>query len=300
MKRIFSIFAAALIIFSAASCKKEDKKSDPQEPKFTLTLNLDDVSWNRVKFSITPSDNEVEYSYCIFLEADVEKYANAKACVEDLLSQIVANGGGSYEDYKNAKYVYTGPLTKKYSETNLTAEKRYFFIAFQIDHNLNVVGDVVEKKFETLREGFVDLGLPSGKVWRNSNEPNGNQGLSYYYWTYTDAYNYFGSMLPTKENWEELANREICTWNYDMDQRGINVVGPNGNSIFLPLDGGCNTYNTSIIDQGYNGWYWTSKNNNATTAWDVEFGFSGQIEFRETNKTNALSVRLVDYNPNKK
>ena len=78
---------------------------------------------------------------------------------------------------------------------------------------------------------WVDLGLPSGTLWKNSNE-NG-------FYSYDDAIAKFGSRLPTKEQLDELIDK--CKWTWKSSKKGYIVVGPNGNSIFLPAAGyrGC-------------------------------------------------------------
>ena len=74
-------------------------------------------------------------------------------------------------------------------------------------------------------EGYVDLGLPSGTLWKNANE-GGDDAL----YNYDEAVRKFGNKLPTKQQLEELKNK--CTWTWTGN--GCRVTGPNGNSIFLP------------------------------------------------------------------
>ena len=69
---------------------------------------------------------------------------------------------------------------------------------------------------------FVDLGLPSGTLWKNVNEDTR--------YTYDDAVSKFGKKMPTKQQFEELINK--CTWTWTGN--ACRVTGPNGNSIFLP------------------------------------------------------------------
>ena len=68
---------------------------------------------------------------------------------------------------------------------------------------------------------YVDLGLPSGTLWKSSNE----QGL----YTYDEAIAKFGNKLPTKEQFEEL--KKYCTWTGE--NNGIRVRGQNGRFIYL-------------------------------------------------------------------
>ena len=74
---------------------------------------------------------------------------------------------------------------------------------------------------------YADLGLPSGTLWKKSNEP---AMLSS-----PDAIKAFGRALPTVQQFNEL--RDCCRWSWDSTRHGYSVTGPNGTSIFLPATG---------------------------------------------------------------
>ena len=92
------------------------------------------------------------------------------------------------------------------------------------DQNVNVV--VIGGGSSSSSGDYVDLGLPSGTLWKRQNE----SGL----YTYEQAINRFGSKLPERHHYVELKNE--CTWIW-IDDYGYKVVGPNGNSITLPAAG---------------------------------------------------------------
>lgn len=76
-----------------------------------------------------------------------------------------------------------------------------------------------------------------------------------------------GWRMPSKEETEELI--EKCTWYWIMQKgiRGYRVVGPNGNSIFLPATG-YRSFRDNYND-GIMGYIWTSsydKNNNISAS----------------------------------
>ncbi len=73
--------------------------------------------------------------------------------------------------------------------------------------------------------GYVDLGLPSGTLWRNNNEPG--------YTTHEYAISRYEDKLPTIEQFNELL--EECQWIWT--ENGYLITGPNGNSIFLHASG---------------------------------------------------------------
>lgn len=71
---------------------------------------------------------------------------------------------------------------------------------------------------------FVDLGLPSGTLWKQANET-----IEY---SYADAIRYFDGFLPTSGQFRELIDN--CQWKWT--GRGYKVIGKSGKSIFLSAE----------------------------------------------------------------
>lgn len=113
-----------------------------------------------------------------------------------------------------------------------------------VDENLICAGTQIRlaKMKDTV---WVDLGLPSGMLWRSHNERG--------YYTHEQACEKYGSMLPDKSDFEEL--QEYCTWTWT--GCGYKVVGPNGASIVLPAAGGTQDCDMtgSIAMMGVSGTY---------------------------------------------
>ena len=128
----------------------------------------------------------------------------------------------------------------------------------------------------------VDLGLPSGTLWYAKNE-----GGDYARYTYDEAVSKYGNKLPTKEQLEELENQ--CTWTWTGS--GYKVVGPNGNSIYLPAAGSRNCVDY-VGDVGYGGYYWSSRPNGSDYAYRLYLS-SYHVFTSDSNRCYGLSVRLV-------
>ena len=62
--------------------------------------------------------------------------------------------------------------------------------------------------------------------------------------------------MPTRAEQDELRNNCTWTWTTQNGVKGYKVVGPNGNSIFLPA-AGC-VYGGTLDDAGSCGFYWSS------------------------------------------
>lgn len=95
-------------------------------------------------------------------------------------------------------------------------------------------------------DGYVDLGLTSGTLWKENNEGTG-------YYTRDEAIKLFGNQIPTEEQWLELKTE--CQWNWN-SEIGYKVTGSNGNFIILPYTG-CR-YHGGSVQKIHDGYYWTS------------------------------------------
>ena len=137
---------------------------------------------------------------------------------------------------------------------------------------------------------YVDLGLPSGTLWKDKNEEGG-------LYTFEQALARFGNNLPNRDQLEEL--RDSCTWTWN--GKGYNVVGPNGNSIFLPANGfrdcgwewhgtGLDPYSISVVS----GSYWSSIRSGADAAYSLCFN-ANKVFMSDYGilLCSELSVRLV-------
>ena len=98
--------------------------------------------------------------------------------------------------------------------------------------------------------------------------------------------------MPTHDELTEL--RENCTWTWTTQNGvdGYKVVGPNGNSIFLPAAGYMNE--SSLYDAGSNGNYRSSSLNtdNPNNAYNVNFN-SDYVGWSNINRYYGPSVRPV-------
>lgn len=99
---------------------------------------------------------------------------------------------------------------------------------------------------------YVDLGLPSGTLWKQENESGG-------FFSYGEAIRNFGDKLPTKAQCEEL--KKYCTWNWGWTSKygeGYTVTGSNGNQIFIPALGNRPAEANVVYNEGRGGWIWSS------------------------------------------
>lgn len=159
--------------------------------------------------------------------------------------------------------------------------------------------EVQAKETSTIR-GYVDLGLPSGTLWKATNE----SGI----YKYDDAIGSFGNNLPSNEQWQELI--DYCTWTAPEPHK-YKISGPNGKFIFLsdiaPRDCDNNKTEYYVSGEGYMCFldcrYWSSTQINSNKAYHfiISHLFTSGRESYHKNLTEEsscyrMAVRLV-HNP---
>lgn len=152
-------------------------------------------------------------------------------------------------------------------------------------------GDGETQGQETQEHEYVDLGLPSGIKWatRNLGADKPEDYGHYFAWGETEPKNEYTEensltydvvmtdisgnaqydaatanwgdkwRMPTKDAIDELI--EECDWIREgvNGVNGYKVVGPNGNSIFLPFSGQIDDeYGDHLLSAGSHGFYWSS------------------------------------------
>lgn len=153
----------------------------------------------------------------------------------------------------------------------------------RIEQEQKILQERLGDRVVYLNQGYVDLGLPSNTLWKNSDE-----GGWVAHYAYDEAKRYFGSRLPTKTQWEEL--KEKCNWSL-IDGGGYKVTGPNGNYIFLAANGR-HFCDGKVCDMYKYGGYWSSTPKGSDFAWFLYFKY-GSVDLGTNVHCYGLSVRLV-------
>ena len=163
------------------------------------------------------------------------------------------------------------------------AREQYLAAQYQRELEQQLQAERKAREEAELRK-YIDLGLPSGTLWKESNE-----GGDYAYYTFDEAINKFGNKLPTKQQLEELISK--CTWRWI--GYGYKVIGLNGNSIILPAAGSRDYDSDNVSHVGTNANYWSSTLYSSDSAWDLllcaTWGASMGYNYRDF----GFSVRLV-------
>ncbi len=146
-------------------------------------------------------------------------------------------------------------------------------------------------KFKPVKQKFVyiDLGLPSGTLWATCNVGAKNMSDFGDYLTFSEAYKKYE--LPKMWQFDELI--EECTWKWDKFDEifGYYVIGPNGNSIFLPATG-IQDNDTSL--HGSYGSYWsrTLYSMGPNRAWGLYF-INDKVSMSSLYRCYGRNVRPI-------
>lgn len=196
-------------------------------------------------------------------------------------SEIEFGGFVFYCCYDNRRFLTDGlySLTDKGKNYIHPATKEQYDLLFKKMNEAGYEWDADKKELKKIDDDWVDLGLPSGTLWRCVTE----DGLC----SYQEAVDRFKSNLPTIEQLEELKSR--CQWEWMGN--GYNVRGANGNSIFLPA-AGYRSCGGDVDSVGTCGYYWSSAPRGSEDAWYLYFN-SSEVGMGSDYRCDGQSVRLV-------
>ncbi|MBR3557520.1 MAG: hypothetical protein IKN78_01420 [Bacteroidales bacterium] len=175
--------------------------------------------------------------------------------------------------------------------------------AYKVEHpygNAEVERRIAEcgkqKPQTSTSDSYVDLGLPSGTLWKSQDESGGLYGL----YDYFDAFRLFGNRMPSPRQWNELIN--CCSWTYFENNSCFKVQGPNHNCIFLPLreqeskisyKNGEGTYTSHVKEICGNYWAFMESGSSVWVMYYNRYGTRIVEEKSSETKLNHYKVHLV-------
>jgi len=127
---------------------------------------------------------------------------------------------------------------------------------------------------------FIDLGLPSGRIWATDNAPG--------YYTFDEAVDTFGELLPKGLAMAELIEECKCAWNDE--KKGLDITGPNGNNIFLPA-AGYTLHSPEATAKDDEGNYWTRMPHGQSSAHYLAFDSGDVYPLYKVYRSYSFSVR---------
>lgn len=307
MKRLFMLLAALMLMVSASFAQKNfhfwsgNSYMETISDVDSLTFSEGNDLLHPVFVDLNATTNTVQGTVKIVLKDGVKSIDNS--CEIGIFFSD-ENSTPTYKDY----FKLLGNNVQDYSFTikNLVPGTTYYYIAYVKIERMVYYSEVksVTTKGEkptppayTLINGhkFVDLGLPSGLLWAETNvgassatdagdyfawgetEPKTNYSWDTYKWgetptkyndtdgkTILDAEDDVATVkwgapcrMPSFSEFEELY--ENCLMLCKTNNNGASeflFTGPNGNTIFLPASGAID--NESLFGRGGYSYYWSS------------------------------------------
>ena len=306
MKRLFTLLAALMLTLTASFAqqnfyfwgKNGNVSTEPISQVDSLTFSVG--SW---LFQISKP---------VSLGATTSAFqGSAKVAMNDKVKSIDVspevgicysdeNTTPTYNDFKKT----LGSTMQDYSFTimNVTSGTTYYYRTYvklldEVYYSaVNSITTMGEKPQDKIINGhkFVDLGLPSGLLWAETNvgassssddgdyfawgetKPKSTYSWSTYKWgsnpsKYNDSdgkttldaaddaatVNWgVGCRMPDSSDFQELYDE--CNWSWKSSYNGASgylVTGPNGNSIFFPASG--RRYGGDLYSHGSRGYFWS-------------------------------------------
>lgn len=145
----------------------------------------------------------------------------------------------------------------------------------------------IEKEPETINDHkYVDLGLPSGKLWAKTNYGASSEDEYGIYMNWPSRSNIWSDWgnewsTPTYKDFEELFTDCSFSWDYSLNSvYGCRFTGPNGNSIFLPSAGF--DIDGSVQNDGRDIFYWTDNERDENYAYALSGSTEKSISIHST------------------
>lgn len=155
---------------------------------------------------------------------------------------------------------------------------------YEIDKEKSTFENIIFKPINIDPIEYIDLGLPSGTLWADTNEEG--------YYSYQDAIDAFGkNNLPKLTDFAELY--DYCKWEWCKKKKGMVVTGPNGKNIFFPASGFRHYYNGELYNVSIGGYYW-SVTPNGSNAYGMSFyNCGGVVPVGNNSLAYKFSIRKI-------
>jgi len=234
-----------------------------------LTMNAQESAISQVQ----PTEPYVIYGYLKVFPNDLGDFDAEPRTTIARLNQTQLYGYGTWRLPTNEELALLKAMNLIGDGSYMTQENKTGIVRLVTDKEKGEIAPAIPA-------GYVDLGLPSGTLWKEQNEIDG-------FCTYEQAMTLFGNNLPTKEQLEELIIS--CKWTWIGG--GYTVEGPSGESITLPA-AGYRDCDGTVHNIGSDGYFWSSRTYNSEVASELYFN-SAQVEVDLNKRCGGRSIRLV-------
>ena len=198
---LMMLLTAATLSFAACTEPTPEQPNEPEQPEgLTFNVELTEVTYSSVAYTVTPSDLEAEYLCLLYDAESVEDFTQDKFLVATLYQELEAEARSMGMTLAEFLPTYTdkGILEDKF--VGLATESDYYLIVFGVDpaKSYEACTELTKVKFTT--EAFEKLDVTfeiETTVDGNTAEfvvtPSDNETIWYFYTIPTGTFDYYQS-----------------------------------------------------------------------------------------------------------
>ena len=192
------------LTLSFAACETpapEPTPEEPEEPKgLTFNVELTEVTYSSVAYTVTPSDLEAEYLCLLYDAESVEEFTQDKYLVATLYQELEAEARSMGMTLAEFLPTYTDKGILEDQFVGLASEADYYLIVFGVDpaNGYEACTEVNKTKFTT--EAFEKLNVTfdiqttvDGNTAEYVVTPSDNETIWYFYTIPTGTFDYYQS-----------------------------------------------------------------------------------------------------------
>ena len=236
---LMMLMTTAMLSFVACTEPTPEPTPEP-EPKpegLTFEVELGEVTYSSVDYTVTPSDLEAEY-LCILYDAEtVEEFTQDKYLVATLLQELEAEARSMGMTLAEFLPTYTDKGVLESSFNGLASESDYYIIVFGVDpaNNYEACSEVSKTKFTTLAFEKLDVTFEiettvDGNTAEYVVTPSDQEAIWYFYTIPTASYEYY--LSPDAYN---MTQDQFLLYCLQMQIDGYRGAGYDDNTILNAL-----------------------------------------------------------------
>ena len=202
MKKInWLMMLMAMVVMAFAACEPTPApEPEPEQPKGPFAVEITEVTYSSVSYTVTPSDLEAEY-LCLLYDAEtVEEFTQDKYLVATLFQELEAEARTMGMTLAEFLPTYTDKGILEDQFVGLAPESDYYLIVFGVDpaKGYEACTEVNKTKFTTVAFEKLDVTFDiQTTVDGNSAEyvvtPSDNETIWYFYTIPTGTFDYYQS-----------------------------------------------------------------------------------------------------------
>ena len=241
MKKInwlMMLLTAATLSFAACTEPTPEQPNEPEQPEgLSFNVELTEVTYSSVAYTVTPSDLEAEYLCMLYDAETVEDFTQDKYLVATLYQELEAEARTMGMTLAEFLPTYTDKGILEDEFVGLASEAEYYLIVFGVDpaKNYEACTELNKTKFTT--EAFEKLDVTfeiETTVDGNSAEyvvtPSDNETIWYFYTIPTASYEYY--LSPDAYN---MSQDQFLLYCLQMQIDGYRSAGYDDNTILNAL-----------------------------------------------------------------